>query len=421
MSSSSADSSSASQFASDAKGRPASRTAPDAPRAPSEPPRLNVEEAVRRRYSQAARESEPALCCPVDYDPAFLEVLPDELIERDYGCGDPSRFVDPGEVVLDLGCGGGKVCYIAAQAVGSRGQVIGVDRNDDMLALARKFQGEIGDRIGYHNTRFVKGSIQDLSLDLEQFEAYLVDQPVASTNDWLRAEAFADHLRATSPLIATDSIDVVVSNCVLNLVREADRGQLFAELQRVLKPGGRAVISDIVCDERVPERLKQDPSLWSGCLSGAFLEIEFLQAFAAAGFYGIEILNRQREPWAVIEGIEFRSLTVRAFKRPASAEKEHCEAVIYRGPFRQVIDDDGGVYRRGERMAISDRTFKILTQSPYADHFCAIEPATPVDPDQAEDVDRDRQANRNPRETKGRSDLLTMLPESDCCGPADCC
>ena len=97
---------------------------------------------------------------------------------------------------------------------------------------------------------------------------------------------------------------------MLNLVRPEDKQKLFAGIFRVLRRGGRAVISDIVSDEDVPERLKQDPDLWSGCISGSFREDLFLEAFEQAGFYGISLLERQQEPWRTIEGIEFRSVTV---------------------------------------------------------------------------------------------------------------
>ena len=118
---------------------------------------LEVESAVRKRYSSASQAAEPSLCCPVNYDPKYLSVLPNELIERDYGCGDPSKWVNEGETVLDLGSGGGKICYIASQVVGASGHVIGVDMNDEMLALARKHQNEISTKIGYNNTTFFKG------------------------------------------------------------------------------------------------------------------------------------------------------------------------------------------------------------------------------------------------------------------------
>jgi arsenite methyltransferase len=114
--------------------------------------------------------------------------------------------------------------------------------------------------------------------------------------------------------IESGSIDVVLSNCVLNLVDEGQRDQLFREVFRVLRPGGRAAISDIVSSRPVPAELKADPALWSGCISGAFEESAFLAAFSSAGFSQVQIAARQDEPWTTIEDIEFRSLTVLASK-----------------------------------------------------------------------------------------------------------
>jgi tRNA A58 N-methylase Trm61 len=104
---------------------------------------MNVESSVLARYSQGAQERQEALCCPVEYDRELLKLLPQEIIDKDYGCGDPSRYVRDGDTVLDLGSGGGKVCYIAAQLVGPRGRVIGIDMNDDMLSLARKYRADM--------------------------------------------------------------------------------------------------------------------------------------------------------------------------------------------------------------------------------------------------------------------------------------
>ena len=131
-----------------------------------------VESIVAERYSSAANAPEAALCCPVDYDPQYLRQIPEEIIEKDYGCGDPSRHVKEGETVLDLGSGGGKICYIASQIVGERERVIGVDMNDDMLALARGHQDEMTSRLGYGNVSFLKGRIQDLTLDSESPRIY---------------------------------------------------------------------------------------------------------------------------------------------------------------------------------------------------------------------------------------------------------
>ncbi len=123
---------------------------------------LEVERIVRERYATGARQREESLCCPVDYDPRYLEVIPQEVLERDYGCGDPSRHVREGDTVLDLGSGGGKIGFIAAQIAGPRGRVIGVDMNEEMLALARTAAPEVARRTGYANVSFHRGSIQDL-------------------------------------------------------------------------------------------------------------------------------------------------------------------------------------------------------------------------------------------------------------------
>src|SRR5690606_11844254 len=130
-------------------------------------------------------------------------------------------------------------------------------------------------------------------------DAYLREHPVHSAADLDRMESHARHLRHSAPTIPDDSIDVVVSNCVLKLVDSADKSQLFQEVFRVLKPGGRAVISDIVAAEEVPAAMRNDPELWSGCISGAFQEAEFLQAFLETGFYGLEIADFGAEPWRV--------------------------------------------------------------------------------------------------------------------------
>ena len=379
---------------------------------------LNVDAAVRERYSAASQAAEPALCCPVDYDQQYLSVIPEEILERDYGCGDPSKHIHPGETVLDLGSGGGKICYIASQVVGSAGRVIGIDTNDDMLALARRYQQEVAERIGYSNVEFRKGRIQDLALDLELFEKYLAAHPVNSSTHWLAAQEHAHELRQSVPLVVEDSVDVVVSNCVLNLVHNDDRRKLFAEVFRVLKPGGRAVISDITCDEPVPEHLQRDPELWSGCLSGAFVEQEFLNAFEEAGFHGLTILERQQEPWAVVEGIEFRSLTLCAYKSAPGQELDRHQAVIYRGPFKAAVDEDGLILERGQRTAVSAAAFERFCAEPYTAHLVPIPPAIEVPEDEAEPFDAESSQHRVPQ----KMPRMNQLPQAgDCCGPGECC
>lgn len=384
---------------------------------------LVVEQAVRERYSKGARQREAALCCPVEYDTTLLLALPQEILDRDYGCGDPSKFVREGDVVLDLGSGGGKICYIAAQIVGPKGAVYGVDMNDEMLALARKYQSELRQKFGGVPIRFCKGKIQDLALNLELVEEYLHRNPVANVGDLQRLNEFTDALRANEPMIADSSVDVVVSNCVLNLVKEADRAQMFKEIFRVLKRGGRAAISDIVSDEEVPLAMKNDAELWSGCISGAFTETGILKAFEEAGFYGMEIVKRDEKPWQTINGIEFRSVTIVAHKGKQGECLERNQAVIYKGPWKVVVDDDGHTLQRGARMAVCDKTYAIYTNAkgPYAASIIGIEPYESIPLDEAKMFNCKVNATRHPRESKGLEYNKTEVADHSVCGPDGCC
>ncbi len=329
--------------------------------------------AVAATYAAGAHAVQPRLCCPVEYDPRYLEVLPEEILARDYGCGDPSRWVREGETVLDLGSGAGKICFIASQVVGPQGHVIGVDMTPDMLALARKWREEVGRRIGWQNVEFRRGRIEDLALDLDRLDDWLTEHPVRSVADYQALEAEIERLRRVRPLVTDDSVDVVVSNCVLNLVAPSLKERLFGEIFRVLKRGGRAVISDIVCDREVPLEMQRDPELWAGCISGALEERAFLRAFEEAGFHGIQVLSRGADPWRVVEGIAFRSLTVAAYKGKHGPCVHEGQSVIYRGPFRKVWDDDDHLYERGERVPVCAKTYALLGREPYQGLFTCLD------------------------------------------------
>ena len=383
---------------------------------------VRAETAVKRRYSAAAKTPQAALCCPVEYNRGLLNIIPPEVIEKDYGCGDPSRHLKPGETVLDLGSGTGKICFIAAQVVGEKGKVIGVDMTDEMLEVARRNAPVVAGRLGFANVEFRKGRIQDLALDLELLDRELKTHPITGAASFLAADELAEELRLRQPLIASDSVDVVVSNCVLNLVEPRAKRQLFGEIFRVLKNGGRAVISDIVSDEEVPEHLQNDSELWSGCISGALTEEGFLKAFSDAGFYGIQILKRDDKPWRTVEGIEFRSVTVQAFKGKQGPCFERNQAVIYLGPFKEVLDDDGHRLERGRRYAVCDKTFQLYKKEPYKNLFTFVEPLQEISLGEAKPFACGAMRIRHPKETKGQNYNVTT-EVGRCCdgGNGGCC
>lgn len=382
---------------------------------------VSVEQVVRDRYSLGAETRVAALCCPTDYDPRYLEVIPQEVLERDYGCGDPSQYLKEGETVLDLGSGTGKICFIAAQVVGETGRVIGIDMTPEMLTVARQAAPAIASQLGFSNVEFRRGRIQDLKLDLDLLEEVLVENPVGDVEGLLEIQGRSDELRANQPLVDNDSVDVVVSNCVLNLVDNRQKEVLFEEIYRVLRRGGRAVISDIVSDEPVPDAMQNDPDLWSGCISGALTEEGFLAAFEEAGFHGVRILVRQQEPWQTVSGIEFRSVTVEAFKGKEGPCWERNQAVIYRGPFKEVLDDDDHRLERGRRYAVCDKTYNLYRQEPYRDSFEFVEPLEEIALEEAQPFDCSRTPLRQPKETKGRDYDLTSAAAESCCGPEGCC
>ena len=248
----------------------------------SENNKLNHKEAIQNRYGSAAIEKESCLCTPVSFNPKYLDAIPREVIERDYGCGDPTKYVKQNDVVLDLGSGSGKNAFICAQIVGREGKIIGVDQNKDMLNLSRDAIEYVAKNIGYKNTQFIEGSIEKL--------------------DELNNE--------NQPIIQSSYVDIILSNCVLNLVNPESRKSLLKNIKRVLKADGRIAISDIVSSKKVPLRLQNDPDLWSGCISGAWYEPEFISDFKEIGFKNLKFAERSSEPWKIVEDIEFRTVTL---------------------------------------------------------------------------------------------------------------
>jgi SAM-dependent methyltransferase len=277
----------------------------------------DIKDVVKEKYGQAALRvasgegnaccgSSPSSCCsdgdPITsdlYDQLQKDELPEAAVLASLGCGNPTALAQlaPGEVVLDLGSGGGIDVLLSAKRVGPAGKAYGLDMTDEMLALARKNQRTAG----ITNVEFLKGEIENIPLP-------------------------------------DGSVDVIISNCVINL--SADKDRVLREAFRVLKPGGRFAVSDVVTRGAVPEEIRKSILLWAGCVAGALEENEYRAKLAMAGFEAIDIeptrIYRPEDALSFLKdkGLDldeigpqvegkFMSAFVRAVK-PANAKKACC-------------------------------------------------------------------------------------------------
>lgn len=223
-----------------------------------------VKDVVKEKYGEAARRvaagSSNSCCgaaaCGTDIDPITRDlygqsetsILPEQAVRASLGCGNPTALaqLNPGETVLDLGSGGGIDVLLSARRVGPAGKAYGLDMTDEMLALARENQA----KSGLENVEFLKGEIENIPLP-------------------------------------DNSVDVIISNCVINL--SADKDRVLREAFRVLKPGGRFAVSDVVVRGEVPEQIRKSVLLWVGCIAGALADKDYVAKLAQAGFENIEI------------------------------------------------------------------------------------------------------------------------------------
>jgi arsenite methyltransferase len=242
-----------------------------------------LKDVIQQKYGEAADRAASgaakAGCCasgsdcgcgdPITsdlYDAGETEGLPEAAVAASLGCGNPTALIElmPGETVLDLGSGGGIDVLLSARRVGPAGKVYGLDMTDKMLALARENQR----KAGATNVEFLKGEIEQIPL-------------------------------------ADNSVDVIISNCVINL--SSDKGQVLREAFRVLKPGGRFAVSDVVVRGDVPADIRRSVELWVGCVAGALQESEYRRLLAEAGFDGIDV-----EPWRVYNVDNARDFLIEA-------------------------------------------------------------------------------------------------------------
>ena len=225
----------------------------------------DIKQTVKEKYGQAALRVQsgsassccgaaPAgeLCCdPITsnlYDPTQAQQIPEAALKASLGCGNPTALaqLNAGEIVLDLGSGGGIDVLLSAQRVGPTGKAYGLDMTDEMLALARQNQRQSG----VQNVEFLQGEIENIPLP-------------------------------------DNSVDVIISNCVINL--SADKDRVLREAFRVLKPGGRFAVSDVVVHGDVPDEVRKNVLLWVGCIAGALQDADYSAKLAAAGFEAIDI------------------------------------------------------------------------------------------------------------------------------------
>lgn len=253
----------------------------------------NIKEAVKEKYGQAALRvttgagssccgAGPATACSCDpitsnlYDAGQAGQVPEEALQASLGCGNPTALakLNPGEVVLDLGSGGGIDVLLSAKRVGPAGRAYGLDMTDEMLALANENKR----KAGVENVEFLKGEIENIPLP-------------------------------------ANSVDVIISNCVINL--SADKDRVLREAFRVLRPGGRFAVSDVVTHGEIAPQIRKSVLMWVGCIAGALEESEYRQKLAAAGFEQIEV-----EPTRVYRAEDAREfLTEKGFDVDALARE----------------------------------------------------------------------------------------------------
>ena len=314
-------------------------------------------ESVRAYYGKAVRSADDlktrACCCSDPIPPAhraILDQIDDEILARFYGCGSPIPPLLNGCTVLDLGCGSGRDAYLVSNLVGPEGRVIGVDMTDEQLDVARRHRQTQAERFGFStsNVTFHKGYIEDLA----------------------------------SLGIADASVDVVISNCVINLSPAKER--IFSEIYRVLKPGGELLFSDVFASRRVPHELCSDPVVRGECLAGALYVEDFRRLMNKVGWPDFRVVSRHLtainnpEVEAKVGMIDFYSMTVRTFKLDSLEDicEDYGQVAYYLGtvpghPHRFALDDHH-TFVTGKPMLVCGNTAAMVGETRFTKHFIIL-------------------------------------------------
>ncbi|PCJ16218.1 MAG: methyltransferase type 11 [Candidatus Cloacimonadota bacterium] len=313
-----------------------------------------MKDEVKKYYSEVLQKSsdlQTNACCSIDdVDPELkksINKIHSEIIEKFYGCGSPIPSVVEGKTILDLGCGSGRDVYILSSLVGENGFVIGVDMTDEQLEVAKKHQDFQREKFSYKksNVEFKKGYIEDLkSLNIED-----------------------------------NSIDIIISNCVINL--SPDKKAVFKEIYRVLKPGGELFFSDIYTNRRIPKDLQEDPELYGECLSGAMYKEDFRRLMFEVGFCDVRLLNSGTVTIdnAIIEeklsNYKFTSETLRAFKIQELEDRceDYGQVAYYRGGIKNSDCfyhlDDHHIFELNRPMLVCSNTARMLKDTRLSPYF----------------------------------------------------
>ncbi len=321
-------------------------------------------------------------CCSTeampDYIKAILHDIDDEIQQKFYGCGSPIPLELSGRTVLDLGCGSGRDVYLMSKLVGPQGRVIGVDMTEEQLEVAKKHIDSQTDRFGYStpNVEFHLGCIENLrELD-----------------------------------IADESVDVVISNCVINL--SPHKRRVFSEIFRVLKPGGELYFSDIFSGRRIPESMSSDPLLVGECLGGAMYMEDFRRTMNSVGLLDYRKMSIRQisldDPEVQEKAglIDFYSMTVRAFKIDGLEDEceDYGQVVTYRGTIPEsphaFVLDDHHLFIAGKPYTVCGNTASILGETRYAVHF---------------EITGDRSIHYGPFDCVHPSHDASMSNPSSCC------
>jgi MoaA/NifB/PqqE/SkfB family radical SAM enzyme/SAM-dependent methyltransferase len=322
----------------------------------------NSLDVVKTFYASAVGDRKEDILNPICYDEALIDHIPKAYRFRGYGCGSPvlDATIQKNERVIDIGCGSGVECFVAARLVGKDGRVTGIDMLDPMLSLAEEGLTGVTENLGFANIEFRKGYLEALPLENE-------------------------------------SADVVFSNCVMNL--SIHKRKAYAEIFRVLSPGGRIVISDVVCETEPDPVIRNDETLRGECIAGAMVQHHLMSLLAESGFVGIRLIKRF--PYREVQGHSFFSLTYSAVKPKPSRSVR----VIYRGPLPYLMTHHAVMLLPGkvqmitqdEAERLGDQVF-ILDESGCVTNVLAENTCTCFLPPE------------NQKEKEAKSDVISLFP-----------